>query len=65
VDTLCVLGRCQHRDAVDWVQCEQCTGWVHCICSGVNCKLARSKSYHFVCSDQQLYNCPTKITKSI
>lgn len=44
VDTLCVLGRCQHRDAVDWVQCEQCTGWVHCICSSVNCKLARSKS---------------------
>ncbi|CAI8040201.1 hypothetical protein GBAR_LOCUS22402, partial [Geodia barretti] len=37
----CVCGTCEHTRARNWVQCERCTQWYHCVCVKISLTKAR------------------------
>ena len=35
--------------ARNWVQCEVCQIWLHCVCAGLSTASVKKTDYHFVC----------------
>ena len=49
--TGCSMEQCQHKKARNWVQCNKCLGWWHCICANITHKKAGNNSFQFSCID--------------
>lgn len=47
--SVCRAGKCEHKRARNWVQCEVCQMWLHCVCAGLSAASAKKTDYHFVC----------------
>jgi len=45
----CFQGRWRNFDAEDWVQCELCSVWYHCVCVGITFDMVAKKDFSFVC----------------
>ena len=50
-DSTCARSICSHRFARNWVGCQVCCQWFHCMCVGVKATTAKMESFEFVCSD--------------
>ena len=44
-DTDCFQGLCNHPRARNWVQCERCGRWFHCVCQNVTLKKAKDVAF--------------------
>ncbi|CAI8050218.1 hypothetical protein GBAR_LOCUS27607 [Geodia barretti] len=42
----CVAGTCEHTRARNWVQCERCTQWYHCVCVKISLTKARDGTFN-------------------
>ena len=45
----CIAGSCSHPKSRNWVACEKCTEWHHCICAGISRATAIKNNYHYIC----------------
>ena len=41
----CQTGECGHTRARQWIGCDRCPRWYHCLCTGLSHKKAKSASY--------------------
>ena len=47
--TSCELKQCGHPRGVNWVCCDQCDSWYHCICVNVSHSKAKLINFTFIC----------------
>ncbi|XP_065884609.1 lysine-specific demethylase 5B-B-like [Dysidea avara] len=45
----CTAGSCSHPRSRNWVACEKCTEWHHCLCAGIPRTTAKKDDYHYIC----------------
>ena len=55
----CLYQLChQERKLVEWVQCEQCSSWYHCVCIGISKRALDSNNYVFKSCEPVTSNVP-------
>ena len=48
---ICNSANIRKKKARNWVQCNKCLGWWHCICANITHKKAGNNSFQFSCID--------------